>query len=209
MNFDDLKNSWADATVEDMPSLIEHLPLEATSPAVNKIRRNMRNEFIAQVLSYWVIIIVFIAVSKTALSILIVILSTFILLMQTGYYFWRFYIFYRQISRYDLSLKKSIRKFIYELELNIEIYKTYSFCAMPLATLAGLAILAPHVVTAFVRYLIDSGSWISPGPLVLTAIILVISQGITAFFVNLHIKIQYGRYLKELKTLMDDLEAEE
>jgi hypothetical protein len=192
MNFDDLQDAWAAAQPAENPSSIERLPFEKTFPAITRIRRNMKNEFIAAGLAFLVIIILFLLLSKTGVSVIMVIISSFIWLMQSGYYFWRFYIFYRQISRSDLSLKKSVRKFVYELELNIETYKTYSFCATPLVTLTGLAILAPSGVRLW-----------------LIVLILLIGQIVSSIWVNWHIKIRYGRYLKELKTLMDDLDAED
>jgi len=80
---------------------------------------------------------------------------------------------------------------------------------MPLATLVGVTIINGGAVLAYVLELLANSSLIKPGFLLWLFIILLVSQVITAFFLNLHIRLQYGRYLKELKKIMDDLETEE
>jgi hypothetical protein len=208
MNFDDLKGAWADDTVAGSQLPKHTIPVQKTSTTISKIRKNMKFEFIMQIVSYTVVIILYFLFSKTALSVFIVSVSAFILLMQSAYYFFRFYLFYKAADRYDLSIRNSIRKIIYDLELNIEIYRTWSYCAMPLATLTFFAMVWGGALLEVVKKLLIRGMS-DIGFLVWFFILLLLAQVITVFFINLHIRLQYGRYLKELKKLMEDIETEE
>lgn len=208
MNFDDLKDAWSGDMTDVPPLPVKDIPLKKVTSSFTNIRRNMRREFFSQIAGYLVMIIIFLSVCKTVFSIYVVSVITFVLLMQCGYYFFRFYLFYKGTGRYDLSLKSSIRKIIYELELNIEIYKTYSCCAMPLAILATIVFIGGDGLFLVIRQM-TPGSFVKVGPLLWVFLILAISQAVTVFFLNLHIRLRYGRYLAELKAVVVDLETEE
>src|SRR5688500_1237216 len=124
MNIDNLKNAWANDKTEGSPLPFNQIPAGKTSSAVVKLRRNMKTEFISVICAFICLIGLFLNDPKSPLSIVIFSVSTFLFLMQIAYYFIRFNRFYKQTARYDLTVKKSIYKIIYDLELNIEIYKT-------------------------------------------------------------------------------------
>jgi hypothetical protein len=208
MNFDDLKDAWAGDMTDVPPLPVRDIPLKKVGSSLAGIRGNMRREFIAHAAAYVATIIFFLLFCKTAFAVYMGSVIIFILLMQSGYYFFRFYLFYKASGRYDLSVVRSIRKIIYELELNIQIYKTYNFCAMPLAILATIAIIAGDSITLLPGH-ISSGILVKPVSLLWVFLILGVSQAITVFFLNLHIRLQYGRYLADLKAVVYELETDE
>src|SRR5690349_11504166 len=108
MNFDNLKGAWADDKTDDIPSAVRKIPQGETASVVARLRRNMQREFLLQVIVFVFLIVVVLWSPKTTLSVFIVSISAFLLLIQAGYYFSRFYLFYKAIDRYDLSLRKSI-----------------------------------------------------------------------------------------------------
>jgi hypothetical protein len=209
MNFDQLKEAWANDPSKDVSVPVNNLPVKKNSYVVTRIRRNMKKEFIVLLMIYLVIIIFVLLFSRSSLSLMAAGIVSFILLVQSGYYFSRFYSFYRKMSRYDLSLKKSIRKIIYELELNMEIYKTYSFCSMPLVIIAGFFIISPNNMDGLLRQWGSMEASVAAGPLALAIGILLLFQVAAALLANLYMNLQYGQYLKELKKVMDDLDTEE
>src|SRR5258708_39972432 len=91
---------------------------------------------------------------KNSLSVFIVRIAIFLLLVQSVYYFSRFYLFYKAIGRYDLRLRKSIYKMTYELELNIEIYKTFNYLVAPLV---ALIIIGSMAISLFVIFIVLGG----------------------------------------------------
>lgn len=207
MNIDNLKNAWANDKTEGSPLPFNQIPAGKTSSAVVKLRRNMKREFISQILAFIILIGAFLNDPKSPLSIFIFSVSIFLLLMQTAYYFIRFNAFYKQTGRYDLTVKKSIHKIIYELELNIEIYKTFNYCALPLVI---LIVIGGNVgwVTA-IQQKITNGFVVNYASLLLILLALIVVQVIVIALFNLHIRFRYDRYLKELKKIMEDLESDE
>lgn len=189
MNFDNLKGAWADDKTDDIPLPVRKVPPSETLSIVSKLRRNMKREFISQVIGFVFLIFVVFLSSKNKLSVFIVSIAIFLLLVQTVYYFSRFYLFYKAIGRYDLSLRKSIYKITYELELNIEIYKSFNYFVAPLV---ALIIIGTMATSLFVIVLV-----------------IGVAQIISFFLLKLYVRTRYGRQLAELKKIMEDLETEE
>jgi len=189
MNFDNLKDAWANDKTDETDLPIRNVPVAAASSAVGKIRKSMKKELMSRLAGFVVLVLVLLGVPKSPLSVSIVSIAIFLLLVQTAYYFSRFYLFYKATGRYDLSLRKSIYKITYELELNIEIYKTFNYCVAPLV---ALIIIGSMTTSLFVIF-----------------IVLGVAQIISFFLLKLYVRTRYGRQLAELKKIMEDLETEE
>lgn len=189
MNFDNLRGAWADDKTDDIPLPVRKVPVNETSSLVSKLRRNMKREFIIQVMGFVVLFLFVLRSPQNTSSVSIAGIALFLLLVQTGYYFSRFYLFYKAVSRYDLSLRKSIYRITYELELNIEIYKTFNYCITPLV---ALIIIGSSTASLFVIF-----------------IVLGVAQIISFFLLKLYVRTRYGQQLAGLKKIMEDLETEE
>lgn len=185
MNFDNLKDAWASDQAEGISLPATIVPTGKISSAVARIRKNMQREFILQIGAF-IVLIIFVWSRADGSSFFLRGIALFILLMQTMYYYFRFYVFYRRIGRLDLSIRKSISAIAYELELTIESYKTFNFCATPLIALIIFGV----------------------GTLWVVCLKLALFQIVIFFLLKLHIHLRYGRYLAELKKIMEDLEAE-
>jgi hypothetical protein len=214
MNIDDLKSAWGN----DEPSGM-HLPdstfmMGKTTSVVEKVRKKMKSEFVAALAWYFLLIayIIFIRVTfyKTGQAIFFlntVSLLLFILLLLNAYFFGKFYIFYKSMSRYDLGVSESVRKIAYELELNTEIYKTYTLAVAPLSVLITFTLVGGKTVYDYLFRLLSTSAFTSAGMMWLFSTIAV-SFVIIWYCVNLHIRTQYGKYLAELKQIGDDLGSE-
>ncbi len=131
---------------------------------------------------------------------------TVILLTQCVYYYSRFYRFYRDTDRFDVSVSKNLRRIVSELEVNLGIYKTFTICSAPVATLAGLFIFAGPLCSGLLRAIIVNGAW--PGVYLMIWLLLTLSVTgfLLIFFINWHARLQYGRYAIELKIALQELE---
>jgi hypothetical protein len=214
MNIDDLKGAWG----KDEPSGM-HLPnstevLGKTTSLVAKVRKKMKSEFIATLVSYFLLItyIFFMRASFNSPHLALFFLNTisillFTLFLLNGYFYLKFYIFYKNTSRYDLGMKNSILKITYELELNIEIYKTYLLSVAPLAVLITFTLIGGKSIYDFLQNLLATSALLSGNMLWMFSTVFVAFLA-TWFFVNLAIKLQYGKYLGELKQIAGDLGSE-
>src|ERR1700743_1086598 len=133
MNIDDLKDAWNKDEPSGMHLSVSTALVKDTTSAIGKIRRNMKSEFIATLVSYFMMLWFLFYYQQNPFFFIVASSLIFTLMIPNAFFFFRFYVFYKSISRYDLNLKKSIRKMTYELELNIELYKSYNICITPLA----------------------------------------------------------------------------
>src|ERR1700729_2899308 len=180
MNIDDLKGAWG----KDEPSGM-HLPdstfmMGKTTSVVEKVRKKMKSEFVAALAWYFLLIayIIFIRVTfyKTGQAIFFlntVSLLLFILLLLNAYFFGKFYIFYKSMSRYDLGVSESVRKIAYELELNTEIYKTYTLAVAPLSVLITFTLVGGKTVYDYLFRLLSTSAFTSAGMMWLFSTIAV------------------------------------
>jgi len=205
MNIDDLKDAWGKDEPKGMQIPISTETLGKTTSAVGKIRRNMKTEFIAVLVSYSMFIALMFYGVQSVIFFNVASIFMFIILILNGFYFFRFFLFYKSISRYDLNIMNSIRKVTYELELNAEIYKTYNFCVTPLAVLVSFTLLCGNRGLGVMRYMLASNAFTSPWNLLIAFSIILISFIVTYVCINHHIRTQYGRHITDLKEIMDDL----
>jgi len=209
MNIDDLKGAWNQDEPKDMHLPVSTAQLSKTTSAVGKIRNNMRNEFIAVLVSYAALIWLMFYGIQSAFFFNVTSIFVFTLIVLNCFYFFRFYLFYKSISRYDFNVKDSIRKIAYEVELNTEIYKTYNFCVTPLAVLFTFILLCGKNGMDYIRHILASSVSVAPGNLLIIFAVIVISFIITYVCINHHVRQQYGRNLAALKQVMDDLGHED
>jgi len=92
----------------------------------------------------------------------------------------------------------------YELELNTEIYKTYNFCVTPLAVLITFILLCGNKGIGFMHFVLNSNLFVTPWNLLIAFSVILIAFIITYVCINHHVRTQYGKYITELKQIMDD-----
>jgi len=205
MNIDDLKGAWGKDEPMGMKIPVSTAVLGKTSSAVARIRKNMKTEFIAVLVSYTMFTALMFYGIQSALFFNVASIFMFVIIVLNGFYYFRFYVFYKSISQYDLNMRNSIGKIAYELELNAEIYKTYNFCVTPLAVIISFVLLCGNKGLGFMHYVLASKAFISPWNLLIAFAVILISFIITYICINHHIRTQYGKHITELKQVVDDL----
>ncbi|MBD1383822.1 hypothetical protein IDJ75_00910 [Mucilaginibacter rigui] len=204
MNIDDLKDAWKNEEPGFVHLHIDDAMRGKTFSAVNSIRKNMKTEFIGTLLSYLIFIWFLFFRQTDPFLFNITSLLFFTMVLLNTYYFFKFYVFYRSISRYTSNLKNSISKVAYELELNIEIYKAYNFCITPIAIMVAIGILCGKEASKYILQGLTGSHNITAHLLIMLGILFISFAG-TYIFINLHVKYKYGKYLKEVKSIINDL----
>jgi len=205
MNIDELKDAWSQDEPKGMKLPMSPETLGKTNSVVGRLRKNMRSELVALLVSYAILLIYLFAGVRTNFLFNITIILFFIILVLNCFYYFRFYVFYRTISRYDLNLKNNIQKIAYELELNTEIYKTYNFSVTPIAILATITLISSQVASDRMQHFLASSDIVSLSTLLAIFATILISFIVTYVFISWHVRLQYGKYLGELKQVMNDL----
>ena len=208
MNIDELKDAWGHDEPKGMSLPLSTEMLGKTTSVVERIRKNMRSELVALLVSYTILLIYLFAGVQTSFLFNITSILFFVILVLNCFYYFRFYVFYKSISRYDLNVKNNIRKITYELELNTEIYKTYNFSVTPIAILATITLISGKVASDRIQHFFASGNVIPLGTLLAIFAVVLISFAITYVCISWHVRLQYGKYLAGLKQVMNDLGEE-
>ncbi|HMG10731.1 MAG TPA: hypothetical protein VK609_19600 [Mucilaginibacter sp.] len=211
MDIDELKDAWNN---DDQNKKDLHLPLNdvikgKTSSVTAKLRRNMKIELIATLVSYVILLAALFGWHHSTYLFNILFMLLLIMIVLNAYYFFRFYLFYKSIGHFDLSVKNSIRKITYELELNTEIYKAYNFCIAPLAVIIALGLIFDQPISLYIQHTLINNSPIPFKYWIIAFANLLITFIIVYVCLNWQVRSMYGKHLTELKKVMNDLESED
>src|SRR5258708_1964605 len=167
MNIDDLKDAWNKDEPSGMHLSVSMALQRETTSAIGKIRRNIKREFIATLISYLMMLVFLFSYQQNPFFFVAASSLIFTLMIPNAFFFFRFYVFYKSISHYDMNVKKSIRKMTYELELNIALYKSYNICITPLATLIVFGLACGKKTFDLIQHIMSNTITVSPGTIAL------------------------------------------
>ena len=184
-------------------------PAGGISTILYKIRRNIRNEFAVQLVAYLVLLLLYLRTSGTGIPLFIISLSTLVLFMQGAYHLTRFVVLRRLPNKYDLLSESSIPRIRYELELHMEIYRTYIYAAAPWSILALIAIFNGEAVAEYLRHLLGGDVFVSFGHILPLLLLMLGLQLLIYSFFRWHITRISDRYLHELTKILDESEDQE
>ncbi|MCZ4245054.1 hypothetical protein [Pedobacter punctiformis] len=201
MNFDQLKNDWNKPETEETEILQSMLHIKEAHTPIDKIRKQMKCEFFVQLAS-----LLFIALTPRIFGFPPEIKPVFMAFYAVtcgfcAYYFFKFYVFYKH--SYDLSLdtRKNLLWFYYEMKLNIELYKALTYI-LAFIVLSFAAVYLLMVRGTIFQHILDKVSMIY---IILNCFITILIVGLIT---ELWAKFYYGKYVKELKKIIDKLDDE-
>ena len=199
MNWDNLKEAWDNDASAGKTIAATGVSIRKSVPVVGRIRKKMKHEFVLFCSLYLLLLLMTLFRVKTTPIILLVSTIAFFLLLQTGYFVFRFYRFYTTSSRTDLNTRKNIRHVLYTLEIAVEQFKNFLFFTLPLVgSLLFILFEYPHI-SGFIQNLIVSGTEAHSNLFVLFILFILIFQALIYFLLKKHLYHTYGRYLKELE----------
>ena len=130
MDLENLKQVWDKEKIESVPEISLEKQKEIHTP-LEMIRMNMRTEFWISIVSFLIFgIQIFFIVKGTEQTFFLIMLA-FITLGILGYYYLKFYSFYKKLNTQNLNTYHSILDLRYELVLNSELYKSFYIAAIP------------------------------------------------------------------------------
>lgn len=200
MNFDKLKNEWDKDENNDLQIPISIKNLKSSSHPIDKLKKNMKWESYLHALG----ILIFAAYpyalkfKPQLIPVYYVCYSMFFVI--SAYYVYGFHKFYNSLNHYETDTKNSLLKIYYELQVNIEKYKSFGFLFLPL----GLIIVGLHVYN---KLLIKGKSldFLTDKNIFAITFASVIIIGLIMFTINAWVNFFYGRYVKQIKSILDDL----
>ena len=201
MDFNDIQSAWDNDSNENvvLPTNLEKI--QTANTPLDKIKKNLKNELVFQSLTVllsgfapvihgfpvkWITPFYFVYSMFAAVSI---------------YYLIRLFLFYKRLSKTTLNTKDSLYETYFDVRLNMELYKTFTFALTPF----------------MVMFLLGFASYAKPdlkiaelNNTVLITTLIIISSAI--LFVGLMtewwVQHYYGKYAKEIKKVIDELKEE-
>ncbi len=203
MNLDELKSAWDKENTSDVsiPETVRQLK-NAQHP-LDKLKRNMKNEWFLQLIS--IIALAFIPQLQNIHYSLwpFYYLAYSFLLIISAYYLNRFRSFYKQITHYSTDTKDSLTAIYHEFKLNIERYHSFGFLLLPF----GLAWIAIFICSKLLNQGRNLES-ISNNTKIFLLVAVIVMITVVVFGILGWTKYYYGKYLKQLKAVLDELKSD-
>ena len=201
MDFNDIQSAWNNENTKNVvvPTQLEKVQ-QANTP-LDKIRKNLKNEFIYQIVS--IVLIGFApylnGFPEQAITPFYLLFSLFVAV--SAYYLIKLFIFYKRLNKTALNTKDNLYETYFDIRLNMELYKTFGFALTPFMILFLVGVLyfkLPNAATLFT----DSTN----------SIVLFVSVLFSMLFMGVALEwwvhFFYGKYAKEIRTVLDELKEE-
>ncbi|NOQ75890.1 MAG: hypothetical protein GQ574_28045 [Crocinitomix sp.] len=208
MNFEEIKkemNEEVDQEATKAPTI--DLNRGKNNP-VEMIRSNMRKEIVTQLVCIVIFMTYPLVIDMLPLNEAVYYIFMFITSLMTIGYIIKLGLFLNKTRNFATNTKDAIRTFIFEAKLTLEVYKSFIIAGSLLLPLPVFALLSDNKsagkVVDFERwFLLDISSaeliFLIIGYLILAVIIYFITVGWA--------KLMYGKYLRNLEGLIEDLDA--
>ncbi|MCL9803916.1 hypothetical protein NAT51_00160 [Flavobacterium amniphilum] len=203
MDFNDIQSAWNSDKSENvsLPANLEKL--QSTNMPLDKIRKNLKNEFIYQIIS-----IVFLG--------FIPFIFKFSPLMQTGFYglyvlflmicayfLVKLYFFYKRLNTVSMTTKDNLYETYYDIRLNMEFYKSFCYSLVPfIIAFQVLIYVNLYKLDQFTDLLNEKSDDIFIGFLIGA---FVGATAAIAFVTEWWVNHFYGKYAKEIRKVLDEL----
>ena len=199
MDFNDIQSAWKNEKTENV-ILPTHLDkINSANMPLEKIRKNLKNEFFYQIIS--IIFIGFVPfifdVPNNAIAPFYLLFSIFVAV--SIYYLVKLYFFYRRLDKTTLSTKDSLYETYFDIRLNMELYKTFGFALVPFVILFLIGFEYYQRPDFFAKGL-NSTSF-----LVTTFSIVTFSILLMGVALEWWVHYFYGKYSKEIRKVLEDL----
>ena len=201
MDFNDIQSAWNNENTKNVvvPTQLEKVQ-QANTP-LDKIRKNLKNEFIYQIVS---IVVVGFApylngFPEQAITPFYLLFSLFVAV--SAYYLIKLFIFYKRLNKTALNTKDNLYETYFDIRLNMELYKTFGFALTPFMILFLVGVLyfkLPNAATLFT----DSTNSIA---LFVSVLFSMLFMGVA---LEWWVHFFYGKYAKEIRTVLDELKEE-
>lgn len=204
MDFNDIQNAWNNEKTENiiLPTNLEKI--QSANTPVDQIKKNLKKEFIYQVISIILIGLVPIVLHFSPKGIILFYLIYSLFTAVCIYYFVRFYLFYKRLNTITLKTKDSLYETYFDIRLNMELYKTFGFALTPflILYLAGLFYFRISKISGFVS---DGFTNYQLAGLFFIVLFTMLFMGLS---LEWWVHKFYGKYAQEIRKVIDELKEE-
>ncbi len=204
MDFNEIQNAWNNDKNENvtLPTNLEKL--QAANTPLDKIRKNLKNEFIYQIIS--IIVLAFVPLlygfSKSITILYFTLFSIFVAICV--YYLLKLYFFYKRINNVMLNTKDSLYETYFDIRLNMEIYKTFGFALTPFLVLFVVGLMY-FEISKTQEIVLNN---LQNSHLIILFVLIAFCILFMGIALEWWVKYFYGKYAKEIKKVLEELKEQ-
>ncbi|MDI9310179.1 MAG: hypothetical protein QM535_08185 [Limnohabitans sp.] len=203
MDFNDIQSAWENEAVPNvsLPNKLEKL--ESVNMPLDKIRKNLKKELITQVGAIVVIGLIPL-LYKFSDNLLVTFYLLFLpFLAICTYFLIKLYSFYKRIHHQNLNTKDSLYETYYDIMLNLQLYKSFTYSLMPFVIMFVMLIFLRNYSSEEVLQIFTPEKQKKILGFVTGLFVgVTISVGfVTEWWVNFF----YGKYASEIRKVIDEL----
>lgn len=201
MDFNELQSAWDNDNPKDvrLPETLEKL--QSANTPLDKIKKNLKNEFYYQVISIVMtgFVPLFHGFPDSALVPFYLFYAIFTAVCI--YYLVKLYIFYKRLSKTSLNTKDSLYETYFDIRINMELYKTFGFALTPFLVLFLVGLIFHHSPDASRVF---SGEISNPLLIAIlgTVIFSILFMGLA---LEWWVRYFYGKYAQQIRKILDEL----
>ncbi len=201
MDFNDIQSAWNSENTKNVVVPTQLEKVQKGNTPLDKIKKNLKNELIYQIVAIVVIGLApfLYGFPEQAITPFYLLFSLFVAVC--AYYLTKLFVFYKRLNKIALNTKDNLYETYFDIRLNMELYKTFTFALTPFVILFLVGVLyftLPNGATFFT----DSTN----------SITLFLSVLFSMLFIGLGLEwwvhFFYGKYAKEIRTVLDELKEE-
>ncbi|WP_427875545.1 hypothetical protein [Flavobacterium sp. MMS24-S5] len=204
MDFNDIQNAWNNEKPENvvLPSNLEKI--QSANTPLDKIRKNLKNEFIYQIVSIIFMGTIPLICHFNTQMIFLYYLIYSLFLAVCVYYLVKLYFFFKRLNATTLKTKDSLYETYFDIRLNMELYKTFGFSLTPFIVvyLLGFYFYGLSEKSGLLNHEFTNGQLFGFFAII---VFTVLSMGIS---LEWWVQKFYGKYAKEIKKVIDELKEE-
>jgi len=204
MDFNDIQNAWNNENTDNVvvPDNLEKI--QSAKTPLDKIRKNIKNEFIYQIISIVLIAFIPLIYNFPPKGMILFYLLYSLFTAVSFYYFVKFYFFYKRLNAIALKTKDSLYETYFDIRLNMELYKTFGFALTPFLMLYLIGFFY-FEFTKIPGFFADEFTNYQLFGMLTIVVSCMLFMGIA---LEWWVHKFYGKYAKEIKKVIDELKEE-
>ncbi len=131
MNLDELKETWNNETIKEIPEVSLSKQKELKSPLA-LIRKNMRKELRRSTIIFTLLVLWAVLGIEDNKKLTYIVSLIFVASLVIIYYFWRFYKFHKEFKNKNYSTFQSLLELNYHLKYFTDLYVSYYVSSIPI-----------------------------------------------------------------------------
>jgi hypothetical protein len=201
MDFNDIQNAWNNEKTDNVvvPDNLEKI--QSANTPLDKIRKNLKNEFIYQIISIVLIGLVPVMYNFPPKMVALFYLLFSLFTAVCVYYLVKLYLFYKRLNTITLKTKDSLYETYFDIRLNMELYKTFGFALTPFMIL----FLIGFLYFEFSKIPGFNSNEFTNYQLAGVFSIVVFCMLFMGVALEWWVHKFYGKYAKEIKKVIDEL----